>query len=109
MLCEQCLMNFEHAGAVLEGNDLESPIISPHSNDSLFSQVFRPVDAEARLSLSKSLVILTDQAEPAGMEKYHVAFLNFHVLGFRGSEDLFAIETLSLGQHALAEVLSHVQ
>lgn len=87
MLCEQCLMNFEHAGAVLEGNDLKSPVISPNSNDSLFSQVFRTVDAEARLSLSKSLVILTDQAEPAGMEKYHVAFFERNARHRPGSRD----------------------
>ena len=99
-------MYFENVGAVhrqqdlvhledvlgFERNRFEPPGIGADRDHALAGEIFGAFDAEAGFAGVKALVVLADQAGPAGMEQHDVALADFDALLLGDLLDLLDVE-----------------
>ena len=75
-------MHFEHVLG-FEGNDFQRPGVGADGDDAFADQILCAFDAEAWFTRVVTLVVLADQAYPAGVEYDDVALTNFDALLLR--------------------------
>src|SRR5438874_3358837 len=92
-----------------EGDDFESPGIGADGDDALAGEVFRAFDAETGFARGVALVVLADQAEPAGMEDHDVALADFDALFLRDFLDFLDVEGGAFLNHVGVVVGRHVE
>src|SRR6266404_1243249 len=105
---QQDLVHLEHIFG-FERDHFDRPGVGTDRHHALAGEVLRAFDAEPGLAGGVTLVVLADQAEPAGMEDHDIALADLDALLLRDLFDLLDVERGTLLDHVGVVIGGHVE
>src|SRR6266404_1656595 len=105
---QQDLVHLEHIFGY-ERDHFDRPGVGTDRHHALAGEVLRAFDAEPGLAGGVTLVVLADQAEPAGMEDHDIALADLDALLLRDLFDLLDVERGALLDHVGVVIGGHVE